>query len=73
MGYISIGFTTVNSNPQAPGTETPKVRSLQGTEGARDEGQGTSLAAEALIVPIASYRVYYTHYKPRIYKDLIFG
>ena len=35
--------------------ETPKVRSLQGTEGAGDEGQGTSQASEALAVPIVSH------------------
>ena len=37
------------------GAETPKVRSLRGTEGAGDEGQGASQAAEALAVPIASH------------------
>jgi hypothetical protein len=50
----SVGFTTVNPNPRAPGrwaegpgywgTEMLKVRSLQGTEGAGYEGQGTSSA-----------------------------
>ena len=37
------------------GAETPKVRSLRGTEGAGDEGQGASQAAKALAVPIASH------------------
>ena len=55
------------------GAETPKVRSLRGTEGAGDEGQGASQAAEALAVPIASYRVHCTYYKPRIHKNLVFG
>jgi len=63
---LGVGLTTVNPNPQALehwnakgpghwGTETLKVRSLQGTGGARDKGQGASQAAEALAVPIASY------------------
>jgi len=62
--YLSLSGTGAVKRRRSEVSKAPKVLEMKAKALARQL---------TLTVPIASYRVHYTHYKPRIHKNFVFG